>query len=166
MDKVDWENAPDWADRALLNGGHWFYADENGFLNLDGNKVLYGAANEDALGTWLELGDFGQQVMRTDEWQEGAERMEPIVQNGNDGEHYAELDNVNHPSHYQSDDGIECIDAIRAALGREGFIAYCRGNAIKYNWRSGKKSSHSEDLKKGAWYSERAAIELEKEKVQ
>ena len=73
-------------------------------------------------------------------------------------------DNVNHPEHYQSDNGIECIDAIRAALGHEGFIAYCRGNAIKYNWRSGSKSSHAEDLKKGAWYSNRAAIEIEKAK--
>ena len=31
----------------------------------------------------------------------------------------AEPDMVNHPPHYQSDNGIECIDAIRAALGRE-----------------------------------------------
>ena len=41
-------------------------------------------------------------------------------------------DMVNHPPHYQSDNGVECIDAIRAALGRDGFIAYCRGNAMKY----------------------------------
>tara|TARA_R110000824_G_scaffold230696_1_gene418366 strand:- start:1435 stop:1899 length:465 start_codon:yes stop_codon:yes gene_type:complete len=75
-----------------------------------------------------------------------------------------EHDNVNHPEHYQSDNGIECIDAIRAALGHEGFIAYCRGNTIKYNWRSGSKNSHTEDLKKGAWYSNRAAIEIEKAK--
>lgn len=44
----------------------------------------------------------------------------------------SEYDEVNHPSHYTNGD-IECIDAIRAALGKEGFIAYCRGNAIKYN---------------------------------
>lgn len=72
-------------------------------------------------------------------------------------------DNVNHPRHYQSDTGIECIDAIRAALGLEGFIAHCRGTAIKYAWRSGDKDerAYSEDLRKGAWYLNRAAHELE-----
>ena len=32
-------------------------------------------------------------------------------------------DNVNHPSHYTFG-GVECIDAIEAELGREGFVAY------------------------------------------
>jgi hypothetical protein len=38
-------------------------------------------------------------------------------------------DMVNHPPHYQGK--VECIDAIEAALGPDGFAAYCRGNAIK-----------------------------------
>ena len=63
-------------------------------------------------------------------------------------------DMVNHPPHYQSDNGIECIDAIRAALGREGFIAYCRGNAIKYLWRD--KVNNVEDRNKAIWYINRA----------
>lgn len=72
-------------------------------------------------------------------------------------------DNVNHPRHYQSDTGIECIDAIRAALGLEGFVSHCRGTAIKYAWRSGDKDekAFAEDLRKGAWYLTRAAKELE-----
>ena len=69
-------------------------------------------------------------------------------------------DMVNHPPHYQSDNGIECIDAIRAALGKEGFIAYCRGNAMKYIWRD--KSDNVEDLKKAAWYLNKAAEEASK----
>jgi len=64
---------------------------------------------------------------------------------------------VRHPPHYQSAGGVECIDAIRAALGNEGFIAHCRGTAIKYAFRAGKKGRLSEDLRKGAWYLERAA---------
>ena len=64
---------------------------------------------------------------------------------------------VNHPPHYQSDNGIECIDAIRAALGREGFIAYCRGNAIKYLWRD--KVNNVEDRNKAIWYINRANAE-------
>lgn len=66
----------------------------------------------------------------------------------------AKPDNVNHPEHYQSDNGIECIDAIRAALGKEGFIAYCRGNVIKYEWRI--KSNPAEDQGKAAWYANKA----------
>jgi hypothetical protein len=72
-------------------------------------------------------------------------------------------DNVNSPSHYNQSN-IECIDAIRAALGEEGFVAYCRGNAIKYNWRAGHKvsttgstDSGKEDLQKAAWYSKMAS---------
>ena len=62
-------------------------------------------------------------------------------------------DMVNHPSHYQSDTGVECIDAIRAALGPEGFRAHCRGTAIKYLWR--EKWNNHEDYKKAAWYLDR-----------
>ena len=51
-------------------------------------------------------------------------------------------DAVNKPAHYHGE-GVECIDAIRAALGQEGFIAYCRGNAIKYAWRAGKKHDNA-----------------------
>lgn len=66
------------------------------------------------------------------------------------------IDMVNHPPHYQTKDGIECIDAIRAALGSEGFKAYCRGQVIKYSWRAGKKGCAAEDMAKAAWYAERA----------
>ena len=72
-----------------------------------------------------------------------------------------QYDPVTRPAHYQSDDGIECIDAIRAALGLEGFVAHCRGTAIKYAWRAGSKGDAAECLRKGAWYLERAAKELE-----
>jgi hypothetical protein len=159
MTEVDWKYAPHssmsyvnyrfakWVDRKELiySCGNWLNTHENLSL-LDHVKAL----------SVIE--------MRPDPWAEGKERMENIVRNSGEGEHYDEVDNVNHPEHYQSDNGIECIDAIRAALGHDGFIAYCRGNAIKYNWRSGSKSSHSEDLNKGAWYSTRAAKELEEVK--
>ena len=53
-----------------------------------------------------------------------------------------------HPTHYQTEDGIECIDAIRAMLGSEGFIAYCRGNIMRYNWRCGKKDEAHVEIEK------------------
>lgn len=69
-------------------------------------------------------------------------------------------DPVNHPSHYTGG-SIQCVDAIRAALGDEAFVAFCRGQGIKYAWRAGKKGSAIEDLRKGAWYLTRAADVLE-----
>ncbi len=58
-------------------------------------------------------------------------------------------DPVKHPNHY-TQGGIECIDAIRAALG-SGFADYCAGNVIKYIWRH-KFKNGIEDLRKAAVY--------------
>ena len=65
-------------------------------------------------------------------------------------------DPVLSPSHYTSGD-IECIDAIRSALGEGGFRAWCRGNAIKYLWRAGLKGDATEDLRKATFYTRMAA---------
>jgi hypothetical protein len=68
------------------------------------------------------------------------------------------VDNVNHPPHYNQG-GIECIEAIKAALG-DGFAAYLRGNVIKYLWRCEHKGG-VEDLKKAEFYLDRAIKEME-----
>ena len=67
------------------------------------------------------------------------------------------VDFVNHPPHYTQGD-IECIDAMRAALGSEGFKAYCRGACIKYLWRTEHKNG-VEDLRKCAWYLDKLVEE-------
>lgn len=59
-------------------------------------------------------------------------------------------DAVSHPLHY-TQGGVECIDAIRSALGPEGFQEYCRGNVIKYLWRWRHKGG-LEDLEKARVY--------------
>jgi hypothetical protein len=59
-------------------------------------------------------------------------------------------DNVNQPKHYTAS-CIECIDAIEAALGPDGFRAYCIGNVLKYNWRYRLKNG-AEDLRKARVY--------------
>lgn len=64
-----------------------------------------------------------------------------------------ESSTVSHPKHYKSDTGLECIIAIRAMLGREGFIAYCQGNVLKYNWRW-KLKHGEEDLRKAKMYQD------------
>lgn len=60
------------------------------------------------------------------------------------------VDMVNSPPHYNSA-GIECIDAIQAALTPEEFRGYCKGNNLKYTWRERYKNK-IEDLNKAAWY--------------
>ena len=71
-------------------------------------------------------------------------------------------DAVNHPKHYNKQ-GIECIQAIRAALTAEEFKGYCKGNVIKYTWREQYKNG-LEDLKKAAWYLNRLVQDLDKNK--
>ncbi len=59
-------------------------------------------------------------------------------------------DNVNKPPHYNHA-GIECIEAIRAALTPEEFRGYIKGNNMKYTWRENYKNK-DEDLRKANWY--------------
>ena len=68
-------------------------------------------------------------------------------------------DPVNHPSHY-TQGGIECVDAIRAALTDEEFRGFCKGNALKYLHRESHKGG-DESLEKAMWYIERARDESE-----
>lgn len=59
-------------------------------------------------------------------------------------------DAIYHPAHY-TQGGVECIDAIRASMSKEGFAGYCKGNAIKYIWRYREKGG-LEDLAKAQVY--------------
>ena len=71
-------------------------------------------------------------------------------------------DPVNHPAHYTAG-SIECIDAIESALGRDGFVAFLRGQVIKYSWRLGRKGDSLEDAQKALWYQRRLVETLSKE---
>jgi hypothetical protein len=64
-------------------------------------------------------------------------------------------DLVNSPTHYNQF-GLECIDAIKLAVGEEGFVGYCHGNALKYLWRAEYKDSKRTDFAKAAWYARMA----------
>ena len=66
-----------------------------------------------------------------------------------------ENDLIHSPAHYQSDEGIEAIDAIRAALTPEEFHGFCKGNVMKYLWRSQRKGAKTQDEKKAQWYLNR-----------
>ena len=63
-----------------------------------------------------------------------------------------QLDPIDHPAHYTADNDIECIDAIQAALGREAFVDYCRGQSMKYLWRAKLKDSLTNNIRKAQFY--------------
>lgn len=87
-----------------------------------------------------------------------------------------ESDPVNHPDHYQGK--VECIDAIEAALGIDGFIDHCRGTAMKYIYRAGRKNNSKrskkkslkgkdttvQDLEKAVWYLQRSIKAIKQER--
>lgn len=73
-------------------------------------------------------------------------------------------DNIN-PSHYQRS-GMECIDAIRAAVENlTGLDAYCTGNMVKYAWRW-KEKNGKEDLQKIQQYAQFLIDDIEEAKFQ
>jgi hypothetical protein len=61
-----------------------------------------------------------------------------------------EIENINHPSHYNSS-CFEVIDFIEIFN-----LDFCLGNAVKYICRAGKKNPNTlvEDLGKAKWYLE------------
>lgn len=71
---------------------------------------------------------------------------------------------VDHPSHYQSTDGIEVIDIIEAFTSNlTGVEAFDTGNAIKYICRW-KNKNGTQDLQKAIWYLEHLINYIENEK--
>lgn len=65
-----------------------------------------------------------------------------------------EREMVDHPAHYNNG-SIECIDALKSALGIEQYIGFLRGNAIKYLWRCGHKDHPLQEVKKAIWYADK-----------
>ena len=56
------------------------------------------------------------------------------------------------PDHYRTGD-VECIDAVRSALGDEGFVYFCRGTIMQYLWRMGRKDDPLMEISKVLVYS-------------
>jgi hypothetical protein len=75
---------------------------------------------------------------------------------------YVPMDDPVNPKHYQFDINgfkVEAFDYIRVVLGDEGALAYCRGSALKYLSRAGRKEGQpsEQDYKKAAWFCVKAA---------
>jgi hypothetical protein len=64
------------------------------------------------------------------------------------------------PDRYLREDGRETIDVIREDLGDPDFVAWCRGNCLKYQDRARRRGTGTraaekanEDLRKAAFYA-------------
>ena len=58
---------------------------------------------------------------------------------------------VNHPSRYNGNTSLECIDVMKVIFGCDAVHDFCLCNAFKYLWRY-KNKNGEEDLKKAKWY--------------
>jgi hypothetical protein len=97
------------------------------------------------VGNNLSVGDlFKAKIIDTDTFKDQitlTENKKEIVKD----------DVINHPKHYTSKSGVECIQVTEQ-------FDFVLGNVIKYVWRAGEKESNSklQDLKKAKWYLDRA----------
>jgi hypothetical protein len=88
-----------------------------------------------------------------------------MIDNESDAGSWAEAlafkDAIN-PDHYKAG-GIEAIDYIQAKLSPKEFAGYCRGNALKYISRAGRKDSVEQEVRKAIWYLERWCSNVKQE---
>lgn len=72
---------------------------------------------------------------------------------------------ISHPPHYQSVDGLEVIDVIKAFTeDLRGIEAVDTGNALKYICRW-KHKNGVQDLQKAMWYLQHLINHIEKETI-
>lgn len=71
------------------------------------------------------------------------------------------MEMVNHPDHYQTQNGLEAIDVMEAFTeDMTGAEAFLTATILKYMLRW-KKKNGIEDLKKARWYLDRLISKLE-----
>ena len=98
-----------------------------------------------------------------DEFPEEIEKNYEIIFGNNSYTKYEKKDDmVNHPSHYTSG-GVECIDAITAALSKydDPVDSWLVGQVIKYLWRAPLKGKYEEDIKKAQFYLNRLVEKID-----
>ena len=64
----------------------------------------------------------------------------------------ANINNVDHLSHYADSCSLECIDVMKVVFGYEYTAVGCMFNVFKYMWRYKNKGKPKEDLDKAEWY--------------
>lgn len=107
------------------------------FNRCDGVEAVVVSVGSDCIGFTQTV--CGKKCFYSHTVEDFKEYYKPLVQ----------TDMVNHPPHYKDASGIECIEVTK-------HMQFCGGNCFKYLYRAGKKGSTVEDLKKAAWYADRA----------
>ena len=155
-------------DAAMICMNMEFFIHECGFLSVDDllnyfekHGIAYQAIppfpshNRQNWG-WTELDDMN--AVQSFHYVSTIRLPDPVMRHVERGE-----DNVNHPAHYISKNGIETIDVIQAFTeDLVGIEATDTGNIIKYISRW-KKKNGLEDLKKAKWYLDHLIAHVEKE---
>jgi hypothetical protein len=88
MNEPDWKDAPEWADRLMQQGKRdYYWCNEKKYSLGTGGKISrqFGGICS------FSISDFTLVELRSDPWAEGEERIENIVRNSGEGEHYDEL---------------------------------------------------------------------------
>lgn len=109
----------------------------------DGVEAIVKSVGNDCVGFTQAIN--GKKYFYNHAVEEFKEYYEPLVQ----------TDMVNNPPHYKDASGIECIEVTSK-------MQFCGGNCFKYLYRAGKKGATVEDLKKAAWYADKAKFDNEK----
>ena len=157
-----WKDAPDWADRLMRSDtGNYFWCNIEKYLHLS-RPIGEVPAVFSAAGHSFTIGDFELIQMRPDEWKKGEERMKPIGQNGNDGEHYAELENNKSKYHREIKKGV-FVD-VYDVLSAFEVVNPAMQHALKKMLAPGKRGAKDtvQDMQEAIQSIERA-IELEGE---
>lgn len=143
--EADFEGAPEWA--IIRTKNYWYETGER------------------SKGRWFSIIEkkegYNPSFNGIDERIAQRRKVYDLQSRVNDANLEQAFDTVQRPAHYNQS-GIECIDAIAAAVkGKSGIEAALVGNVIKYLWRYELKNG-VEDVQKAQWYLERLVKELSK----
>lgn len=75
-----------------------------------------------------------------------------LIKNG-DCPSYTEMTDTMHPSRYNGNSSHECIDVLKEWMSIDEYRGFCRGNAIKYLCRLGKRMIRLKNLIKHRYIS-------------
>lgn len=168
--EADFEGASDDAQIILMDRDTIKYHAESADLDVEQKITAYDMGSYQgtmSLGFWTcqkgSINDYFLYASGEHAYTIIAQRrkVDDLQSRTNDANLQQAFDIVQRPAHYNQS-GIECIDAIAAAVkGKSGIEAAFVANVIKYLWRYELKNG-LEDVRKAQWYLDRLVKELSK----
>jgi hypothetical protein len=117
MNKPDWKDAPEWADRLMQQGKRdYYWCNEKKYSLGTGGKISrqFGGICS------FSISDFTLVELRSDPCAEGEERIENIVRNSGEGEHYDELPELDEFLGTENEQSTASVDGIDGTLKERG----------------------------------------------